>query len=201
MVALFAAAMSSLDSVINSLSATTMEDFVRRYHGSGWSERQELLYSRSITAAWGVVTLIMAFYVGDIADTVLEAINQIGSLANGSILAVFALGLLTTRTSGSGAITGLLAGIVVNASFWLYVPSVSWLWWNVIGFFVTFVMGWCISVITASGRSAGAIQSSTQESSVQEYLATEATVDWKNRSVVLFVWFIGLLALLWVLGS
>lgn len=201
MVALFAAAMSSLDSVINSLSATTMEDFVRRYHGSGWSERQELLYSRSITAAWGAVTLIMAFYVGDIADTVLEAINQIGSLANGSILAVFALGLLTMRTSGSGAITGLLAGIAVNASFWLYVPSVSWLWWNVIGFFVTFVMGWCISVITASGRSAGAIQSSTQESSVQEYLATEATVDWKKRSVVLFVWFIGLLALLWVLGS
>ncbi len=201
MVALFAAAMSSLDSVINSLSATTMEDFVRRYHGSGWSERQELLYSRSITAAWGLVTLIMAFYVGDIADTVLEAINQIGSLANGSILAVFALGLLTTRTSGTGAITGLLAGIAVNASFWLYVPSVSWLWWNVMGFFVTFVMGWCISVITASGRSAGAIQSSTQESSVQEYLATEATVDWKKRSVVLFVWFIGLLALLWVLGS
>ncbi len=32
LVALFAAAMSSLDSVINSLSATTMEDFVRRLH-------------------------------------------------------------------------------------------------------------------------------------------------------------------------
>ena len=35
--AVFAAAMSSLDSVINSLSATTMEDFVRRFHaGDAW---------------------------------------------------------------------------------------------------------------------------------------------------------------------
>ena len=145
MVALFAAAMSSLDSVLNSLSATTMEDFVRRYHdeaaGSVWSEHRELVYSRIITAIWGVITLMMAFFVGNIASTVLEAINQIGSMANGSILAVFALGLLTRRAHGGGAIAGLVLGISVNASLWVFAPLISWLWWNVIGFVVTFAVG------------------------------------------------------------
>ena len=46
---------------------------------------------------WGVITLVMSFFVGGIISTVLEAINQIGSMANGSILAVFALGSFETH--------------------------------------------------------------------------------------------------------
>lgn len=45
----------------------------------------------------------LAFYVGDIAETVLEAINIIDSLINGPVLAVFALGLFTRRAGGTGA--------------------------------------------------------------------------------------------------
>ena len=204
MVALFAAAMSSLDSVLNSLSATTMEDFVRRFQsGNRWNEHRELVISRFITAVWGLVTLVMAFYVGDIATTVLEAINQIGSMANGSILAVFALGLLTTRTHGSGAITGLLLGIAVNGYLWIFVPEISWLWWNVIGFVVTFTTGFALG--TLHGRNygpdygrdyAGTLDPEILEQSVAGYLRTEARVNWKARSWILLAWFGILLAIL-----
>ena len=137
LVALFAAAMSSLDSVLNSLSATTMEDFVRPFAGQGWLSDHELATSRLITLCWGALTLGMAFFVGDIASTVLEAINKIGSLANGPILAVFTLGLLVPRSTGTSVCLGLLAGILFNAWLWLFAPQVSWLWWNVTGFVVT----------------------------------------------------------------
>lgn len=145
LVALFAAAMSSLDSVINSLSAATMEDFVFRFHHGRWSERRELWVSRIITLLWGSVTLVFAFFVGDIADTVLEAINIIGSLVNGPILAVFSLGLLTRRATGTGAVSGLLLGFLFNLYCWMSLPLLSWLWWNVFGFFVTLVTGYGIS--------------------------------------------------------
>ncbi|MCY4263710.1 MAG: sodium:solute symporter [Gammaproteobacteria bacterium] len=204
MVALFAAAMSSLDSVLNALSATTMEDFVRRYHGTGWSARQELIYSRGITAAWGLVTLVMAFFVGNIADTVLEAINQIGSMANGSILAVFALGLLTARAYGKGAIAGLLLGIVVNGYFWIFVPSISWLWWNVIGFVVTFLAGWLwASVFQSNTQDVIAEEQDAvgQEFKVSDYLAREAKVNWRQRSILLMIWFGVLTILLWWLAA
>lgn len=198
MVALFAAAMSSLDSVLNSLSATTMEDFVRRFHrGQPWTPHRELMYSRLITSLWGLATLVMAFYVGDIATTVLEAINQIGSLANGSILAVFALGLLTRRTHGPAAQVGLLTGILVNALLWLFAPMVSWLWWNVIGFAVTWgvgvLLGHCWSIGDSANRQPAA---ATLESSIPGYLAREARINWSRRSLWLAIWFLLLLVFL-----
>lgn len=145
MVALFAAAMSSLDSVINSLSATTMEDFVRRASKQTWSARQELWLSRGITLFWGVITLWMAFYVGDIAPTVLEAINKIGSLANGPILAVFVAAILLRRIGPTGVKVGFILGITINLLCWRFAPQISWLWWNVIGCGIALACAWAIS--------------------------------------------------------
>lgn len=147
MIALFAAAMSSLDSVINSLSASSMEDFVRRFHKGPWTDTKELLISRGLTLAWGSLTLVFSFYVGSIAETVLEAINIVGSLINGPVLGVFALGLLTRRANGPGAIAGLLGGFGFNLWCWVYLPAVSWLWWNVFGFLVTFGLGYLLSLV------------------------------------------------------
>jgi len=203
MVALFAAAMSSLDSVLNSLSATTMEDFVRRFHrGKAWTPRHELVYSRLITAVWGTVTLIMAFFVGDIADTVIEAINQIGSLANGSILGVFALGLFSTRPQGSGAIAGLVSGMAINACFWLFVPEVSWLWWNVIGFAVTCAVGYSMAFLSVGDQQQTfeALHPETLSRGIRGYLINEASIDWRRRGAYLLGWFVFLLLILIILG-
>ncbi len=193
MVALFAAAMSSLDSVLNSLSATTMEDFVVRFRREPLNQRAELLLSRLITVGWGVATLTMSFFVGDIAPTVLEAINKIGSLANGPILAVFALGLFSPRTRGSGACAGLLLGILGNALLWRYVPDISWLWWNVIGFAVTCGTGRLLSL-----GSAAAVERPTL-STVRGILGAADWQRWRRRSILLFLWFLLLMGcLLWI---
>ncbi|MYM64882.1 sodium:solute symporter [Pseudomaricurvus sp. HS19] len=195
LVALFAAAMSSLDSVLNSLSATTMEDFVRRFHRGSWTPRKELVLSRLITALWGVVTLVMAFYVGDIAPTVLEAINKIGSLANGPILAVFALGILTHRVSGPHAIAGLLLGIAGNGACWLLLPDISWLWWNVMGFVVTVGVALLLSLLPAT-QAAMPHPLDVYEHVIGNYLREESRCNWYRRSAWLVVWFVGLLVLL-----
>lgn len=204
LVALFAAAMSSLDSVLNSLSATTMEDYVRRFHRGEWTAGRELVISRSLTAAWGVVTVVMAFYVGDIASTVLEAINKIGSLANGPILGVFALGLLTRRVGGVHAVAGMLAGIACNGLCWLYLPEVSWLWWNVFGFAITFLLAVVLSFVVVqriveTGQEAGS--SYLHEDAIRTVLHEEARINWYRRSVWLLAWFITLAGLLAALGS
>ena len=143
--------MSSLDSVINSLSATTMEDFIKRHpRGRKWVLQRELLVSRMLTVFWGMLALVISFFVDDIATTVLVAINKIGSLINGPVLGVFMLGILTKRANGSGACVGLLFGFITNICFWLYFPSISWLWWNVIGFIVTFGCGQLVSCYCGS---------------------------------------------------
>jgi len=193
MVALFAAAMSSLDSALNSLSATTMEDFVVRFRGRPLPPKAELLTSRLLTAAWGVATLALSFLVGDIAPTVLESINKIGSLANGPILGVFALGLFWRRCGGTGASAGLLFGIGANVLLWRCAPGVSWLWWNVAGFAVTFFTGVLGSL---AGYQRSASLPDELEDTAARVLALEARWNWQRWSGLLFAWFIALFFLL-----
>jgi SSS family solute:Na+ symporter len=96
----------------------------------------------------------MAFFVEDIASTVLEAINKIGSLANGPVLAVFALGIFTKRANGTGAITGLLSGFAFNLVCWQFLPKLSWLWWNVFGFVTSVAIGYGVSCLIRSPKIA-----------------------------------------------
>lgn len=191
LVALFAAAMSSLDSVINSLSASTMEDFLHRFYSDRLSERAELLLSRLVTLAWGTVTLWFSFYVGGIADTVLEAINKVGSLINGPVLAVFALGLLTRRANSAGAVSGLLCGFGFNVYCWLWVPQLSWLWWNPFGFFASFTSGYLIS-LAASGKAPATNYCWT----LKRYRQLDFNVNWYTYHWVLIAAFAGMFGLL-----
>jgi SSS family solute:Na+ symporter len=141
---IFAASMSSLDSSLNSLSASTWRDIILNYHRSAvnWTPRQTLLFSRGLTVAWGVVCTGFALLLTQSADTVIELINKIGSAFYGPVAAVFVLGILTHCTNQTGAVIGLIAGVGINISLWIFTgQSVSWLWWNPIGFFITFLTG------------------------------------------------------------
>jgi SSS family solute:Na+ symporter len=82
-----------------------------------------------------------SYQVERIAPTVLEAINKIGSMVNGPLLALFVLALLAGKgvsdpSRQSRALAGFAAGIVGNFGLWLFLPEISWLWWNAVGFLV-----------------------------------------------------------------
>ncbi|MGD8832265.1 MAG: hypothetical protein PVF57_16790 [Pseudomonadales bacterium] len=139
MVGIFAAAMSSIDSALNALSAATVEDFLDRR--GGLSERKLFVASKLATLGWGAFAVGFSYQVERIAPTVLEAINKIGSMVNGPLLALFVLALLAGKgvsdpSRQSRALAGFAAGIVGNFGLWLFLPEISWLWWNAVGFLV-----------------------------------------------------------------
>ncbi|MEJ2170769.1 MAG: sodium:solute symporter, partial [Desulfobacterales bacterium] len=149
MVGLLAAAMSSLDSTLNALSALSMQDIVKSFVKKELSRRAEILLSKLLTVFWGAVCLAFSFYVGNVAQTIIESVNKIGSLINGPLLAVFIMGMLSRRINGQGAILGLIAGFFCNLCLWRYAPHISWLWWNVIGFFAAYGVGYPASIAFA----------------------------------------------------
>ncbi len=153
-VAILAATMSSLDSALNSLSAASMRDIVMPYLKRPISDRENLLYSKLLTLFWGIVACAMAFFAGDISPTVIEAINLIGSLFYGPILAVFLLGIVTRNTHALAANVGLIAGVLFNFGLWLFArDTVFWFWWNATGALVTIIVGYGLSLILEpSGR-------------------------------------------------
>ena len=139
-VAIMSAAMSSLSSTINSLSAVTMEDFVKRFNPK-ISDKKYVINSRLFSLFWGLVCLFFAFFTGVIEGTVIEVINKIGSVFYGPILGAFILAIMTKNTHALGANIGIVLGVALNIYLWLYVPNIFWFWWNAIGCFVTIIMG------------------------------------------------------------
>lgn len=146
LIAILAAAMSSLDSALNSLSAATLRDVYQRYVNPRATDRELLRWSKRFTVMWGIACIGFAFLAGRLSGTVIEAINKIGSVFYGPILAAFLLGMLTRRTSGIGAKLGVLAGVATNLGLWLGYPRVSWLWWNALGCLVAVVVGYGVSL-------------------------------------------------------
>ena len=143
-VAIMSAAMSTLSSTVNSLSAVSMEDFVKRFYPN-ISNKKYVQTSRLLSLFWGIVCLFLAFFTGNIEGTVIEVINKVGSVFYGPILGVFVLAILTKKTHALGANIGILAGVFLNIYLWLYVPDIFWFWWNAIGCLVTIMVGYIIS--------------------------------------------------------
>jgi SSS family solute:Na+ symporter len=130
---LLSAAMSSLDSALNSLSAATVHDFIApRLKNND----RLLLVSKLTTVSWGILITGFAFLVGNISETVIESINKIGSAFYGPILAAFIVGVLSRKACAESITAGILAGVGFNLALWLAAPGVYWMWWNMTGFMV-----------------------------------------------------------------
>lgn len=153
-VAIMSAAMSSLSSTVNSLSAVTLEDFIKRFKPN-MTDKQYVMNSRLLSVFWGLVCLFFAFFAGSIEGTVIEVINKISSIFYGPILAAFILAILTKKTHALGANIGIVAGVLFNMYLWLYVPAIFWFWWNAIGCIVTMAVAYSISLIIKRERKEG----------------------------------------------
>ena len=151
MVAIFSAAMSSLSSGVNSLSAASVEDFFNRK--KQLSTDVYMKYSKYATLFWGVVCIVLAFFTGNIAATVIEAINKVGSVFYGPILATFIAAIGIKKVNSRGINIGIAAGVGINVYLWLFVPEVFWFWWNAVGAVVTIVVGLLVSSIFGKGQS------------------------------------------------
>jgi SSS family solute:Na+ symporter len=140
--AILAAAMSNLSAALNSLSSTTVVDFYVRIFPTS-SEERRVKVSRIATIAWGVILFGMALLARH-GGTVLEMGLSIASVAYGSLLGVFLLGVLTRKTSEGGAMTGMLAGFLLNLYLWQF-TKIAFTWYVAFGSLTTCVVGYGVS--------------------------------------------------------
>jgi SSS family transporter len=135
--AVFAAAMSTLSSSLNSSAAAVMGDFVLPRRGAGTSDARQLHWSRRLTivfAAGQTATAIAAIWL---SRRVVDEVLGLAAFTGGLVLGLFFLGLFTTRVRERSALAGMSMGLVVM--LWVRLgTSVSWQWYVLIGAAVTF---------------------------------------------------------------
>lgn len=142
--AIFAAAMSSMDSGIHSMSTVIINDFIRPFRRSAVSDQSDLRLARTLVGLLGICATLIAFWVSRF-DHILEASYTIAGMFNGPILAVFLLGVLTRRTRLTGVLMGMVAGVAAAAS--LQSTSLHFLFFFPIAMFVTLVVGYLASLL------------------------------------------------------
>ena len=140
--AILAAAMSNLSAALNSLSSTTVVDFYGRWRPQSTEEHRVRL-SRFATIGWALVLFVLAMLARH-GGKVLEVGLSIASVAYGSLLGVFLLGVLTKRTSERGAMVGMVFGFLLNVYLWLF-TRVPFTWYVAMGSCATMIVGYMVS--------------------------------------------------------
>lgn len=119
--ALLAAAMSSLDSDLNSMATVIVDDFYGRLRPKT-TDRQRLFMGRLAVTVLGVLAIIFSqLWIG--IGTAMEFGVQLFSIATAGMLGLFALGALTKRANAKGAVVGIIACVVFTA--WATLTSVK----------------------------------------------------------------------------
>ncbi len=150
--AIFAAAMSTLSSSLNSLASSTLNDFYKAYFVKDASQEHYLAVSRWLTLMWaGVLTLLALLARG--WGSVLEAGLAIASVTMGSVLGIFLLGIVSRRAGEVSALVGMASGLLVVGAVKSF-TGVAWTWHVLIGTAATLAAG-LLTQALASRRTEG----------------------------------------------
>ena len=110
--ALFAAAMSSIDTSLNSSSTIALQDFYRRWFRPDADEAQSLCFLRVMTIVWGIIGTGVALAMMGV-QSILDAWWKISGVFAGGMLGLFLLGFISRRATNAGAVTGATVGLLV----------------------------------------------------------------------------------------
>ncbi len=152
--AVFAAAMSSIDSAVNAVSNTVTIDFYKRFGGT--DGRRELAFARLVTVGVGIIGVAIGIYSTTAGKNLFVLALSYTSLFTGALLGIFLLAVATKRASGWGTFIGALLGlvsIVVVAK--LLALEIAWPWYPVISMTVTVVCGYLLSFVLPGRRQEG----------------------------------------------
>jgi len=137
---IFLASWGSIAAAINSLASCTMIDFHRRFTKKKETGEDEYRLSKWYTLAWGIFCIIVAMFTYNIGNSLIEAVNVLGSLFYGVILGVFLVAFFLKKIRSGHVMfwAAVLAELLVLIIFILTKAGVfkmGFLWLNPIGAF------------------------------------------------------------------
>jgi Na+/proline symporter len=161
---IFLAAWGSIAAALNSLASCTMIDFYLRFkkhhahpEKDDAAELKKYHLSKWYTFAWGVFCIVVAQFASQFGNSLIEAVNILGSLFYGVILGIFIVAFYFKKVKGTAIfIASIIGELIVIALFVMDhygIFGFGFLWLNVAG---------CIAVILLALM----IQSSMQQKSL-----------------------------------
>ena len=144
--AVFAAAMSSLDSSMHSMATIWVTDFYARFKPDS-SDATRLRLARVLTLLLGVFGTVTALWMAS-ADvkSLWDSFLAVVGLFIGGLAALFALGIFTRRAHWLGVLIGFLASVAVL--YWIIQHTkVNFFLYSAIGFLSCYLVSYLVSLV------------------------------------------------------
>ena len=137
---IFLAAWGSIAAALNSLAASTVVDFHQQFAKAN-TEVQDYNIAKWYTLGWGIFSVLVAEFAGNLGQSLIETVNVLGSLFYGVILGIFLVAFYLKHIKGTAVfIAAIIVEIFIvalffneNISFLKWLPDISFLWLNAIG--------------------------------------------------------------------
>ncbi len=155
---IFLASWGSIAAAINSLASCTMIDFHRKLTKTAITPEREYRFSKWYTLGWGVFCIIVAMFTYNIGNSLIEAVNVLGSLFYGVILGVFLVAFFFKKIKSGTTVfwAAILAEAVVLIVFVLSKAKIlplGFLWLNPIGAFAVMAFSLLLSSFTENKKA------------------------------------------------
>lgn len=155
---IFLASWGSIAAAINSLASCTMVDFHRRFTKSKESSEDEYRLSKRYTLIWGIFCIIVAMYTYNLGNSLIETVNELGSLFYGSILGVFLVAFFFKKISNGNTVfyATLLTEVAVLIIYFfskMKIIGLGFLWLNPIGAFGVILFSLLLNKLSAQKQN------------------------------------------------
>ncbi len=142
---IFLAAWGSIAAALNSLASCTVVDFHKKFINTHCSDAKDYTISRWYTFGWGVFSIIVAMFAHNLGNSLIEAVNILGSLFYGVILGIFLVAFWIKHVKGNAVfMAAVISEILIFLIYKLDV--ISFLWLNVIGALLVIVLSLVLQV-------------------------------------------------------
>ncbi|NOX53997.1 MAG: sodium:solute symporter [Planctomycetes bacterium] len=111
--AVFAAAMSTISTSLNSSATLIMTDYYRRFVNPTASERQSMMALYAATVVWGIIGTGMALALVALTESALDMWWKLASIFSGGMVGLFLLGMISRRANNVSAVTAVVIGGLV----------------------------------------------------------------------------------------
>ncbi|MEP7164064.1 MAG: sodium:solute symporter [Ferruginibacter sp.] len=129
---IFLAAWGSIAAALNSLAACTVVDFHKKFFLKNETKLEDYKVSQWYTLGWGIFCIIIAMFAQNIGNSLIEAVNILGSIFYGVILGIFLVAFWLKQIKGNAVfIAAVISEIMIITIY--YMDIISFLWLNVIG--------------------------------------------------------------------
>lgn len=109
---IFSAALSSMSTALNAMSAVVLEDFYKPFFKKALTEQGTMILIKSVVFILGIACIGLVFIVEHLGN-ILQVAISLTTIGEGPLFGIFIMGLLIPWVTSTGALIGGITGLLI----------------------------------------------------------------------------------------